>query len=106
MNFFLPCILIKKKKKKDFIYFLERGREGEKGEKHQLAASCMPPTRDLVRNPDMCPDWESNQRVFSLQDYAQPTDLHHSPVRALCLLLSSSLFTLHYLSQRQQQPLH
>ena len=46
-----------------FIYFRERGREGEReGEKHQcVVASCMPPTGDLARNPGMCPDWESNR---------------------------------------------
>ena len=38
------------------------GKEGEKeGEKHQcVVASCTPPTGDLVHNPDMYPDWESN----------------------------------------------
>ena len=30
------------------------------GEIHGLAASHMPPSRDLVCNPGMCPDWESN----------------------------------------------
>ena len=49
--------------------FLERGESREKeGEKHQCAvASCTSPIRDLARNPDMCPDWESNQRPFTLQ---------------------------------------
>ena len=45
---------------KEFIYlFLERGREGEReGEKHQpVVASCLPPNRNLVHNPGMCPDW-------------------------------------------------
>ena len=50
----------------DFI-FRERGRKGERvrnisvQEKHQLVASCTPPTEALVCNPGMCPDWESNQ---------------------------------------------
>ena len=45
-----------------FIYlFLERGREGERGEKHQyMAASHAPPVGDLACNPDMYPDWELN----------------------------------------------
>ena len=51
--------------KKIFYLFIfrERGREGEReGEKHQcVVASCAPPTGDLVFNPGMCPDWESNQ---------------------------------------------
>ena len=39
--------------------FRERGREGQReGKKHQLAASCMPPTADLAPNPGMCPEWE------------------------------------------------
>ena len=50
--------------KKDFIYlfFRERGREGEKeGEKHQcVVASHVVPTGDLACNPGMCTDQESN----------------------------------------------
>ena len=40
-----------------FIYFLERGREGEReGEKHQcVVASQVPPIGDLACNPGMCP---------------------------------------------------
>ena len=45
--------------------FRERGREEERGEKHQcLVASHTPPTGDLAHNPGMCPDWESNQQPF------------------------------------------
>ena len=45
LNIFLIKIL--------FIYFLERGREGEK---HQyVVASCVPPTGDLACTPGMCP---------------------------------------------------
>ena len=45
-----------------FIYFLVRGREGEReGEKHQcVIAYHTPPTGDLVYNPGMCPAWELN----------------------------------------------
>ena len=45
-----------------FIYFIERGREGEREEeKHQcMVPSYMPPTGDLLHNSGMCPDWESN----------------------------------------------
>ena len=36
--------------------------EGEReGEKHQSAASCTPPARDLAGNPGMCPDQKPNQ---------------------------------------------
>ena len=64
---------------KDFIHlFLESGREGErKGEKHQcVVAFRTPPTRDLVSNPGMCPDWESNWGPCSLQASTQYTKPH------------------------------
>ena len=63
---------------KDFTYlFLERGKGGRKGEKHQcVVASRVPPTGDLACNPGMCPDWESNQRPFGLEACAQSTELH------------------------------
>ena len=62
----------------DFIYLLERGREGEReGEKHQcVVVSCVPPTGDLAHNPGLCPDWESNQRPFGLQASTQSTESH------------------------------
>ena len=58
--------------------FRERGREGEReGEKHQrVAASHVPPSGDLARNPGMCPDWESNWQPPGLQAGAQSTELH------------------------------
>ena len=61
-----------------FFIFRERGREGERqGEKHQCVfASCMPPTRDLGRNPGICPDWELNGRPPGLQAHAQSTELY------------------------------
>ena len=68
----------------NFIYFLkilfnfrEREKQGEvEGEKHQcVVASCAPPTKDLACNPGMCPDWESNQRLFGLQAHTQSTEL-------------------------------
>ena len=65
-----------------FFFFLrfifrEREKEGEvEGEKHQcVVASCAPPTRDLACNPGMCPDWESNQRLFGSWACAQSTEL-------------------------------
>ena len=36
----------------------------------------MPPTRDLARNPGICPDWELNQQPFGLQAAAQSTEPH------------------------------
>ena len=63
---------------KDLFIFRERRKEGEReGEKHQcVVASCMPPTRDLVCNPGMCPDWESNRRLFGSQASTQSNELH------------------------------
>ena len=60
-----------------FIY-REREREGEReGKKHQcVVASQVPPTRDLACNPDMCPDWESNQQSFTSQAGIQSTKPH------------------------------
>ena len=45
----------------------ERERNIHVKEKHQLAASRTPPTRDLALNPGMCPDWEWNQWRFGPQ---------------------------------------
>ena len=64
---------------KDLInLFLDRGEGREKeGEKHQcVVASCIPPTEDLVHNPDMCPDGELNQQPFGLQANTHSTELH------------------------------
>ena len=64
--------------KKILFIFRERRREGErKEEKYQyVVASHMLPTRDLVRNTGMCPDWELNWRPFALQAGTQSTKPH------------------------------
>ena len=78
------------------IYFLERrkgreqGREKEEktmdvGEKHLWVASCTPLTRDLVHNPGVCPDQESNWRPFGSQAHVQSTELQQ-PGQNVCLL--------------------
>ena len=55
--------------------FRERGREGERGEKHQcVVTSRVPPTGDLAHNPGMCPDWELNRRSFGSQVSTQSTE--------------------------------
>ena len=40
--------------------FRERGREGERGEKHQcvVVLPCTPSTGDLACKPGVCPDWD------------------------------------------------
>ena len=83
-----------------FIYFKEKGRKGEReGEKHRCARetsiSCLLHASQLGAspNPGTCPDWESNQRPFSLWDDAQPTEpLQSAPTSSafsifrLCLI--------------------
>ena len=75
----------------DFYFFFkiplfifgDRG-EGRKKERetlmherqHQSVASRTPLTGNLAHNPGMCPDWELNQRPFSLQVSAQSTEPH------------------------------
>ena len=67
----------------DFTYlFLEKGERREKEKErninvqeiYPLVASPMPPTGDLVHNPGMCPDRESNQRPFGSQAGTQSTE--------------------------------
>ena len=78
-----------------FYLFLEREKKGEReGEKHQcVAASCTPLTRDLAHNPDVCPDWESNQRPFGSQAGTQPTEPGH--ILGIFYVLSTILNALH-----------
>ena len=66
-----------------YSFLRDRGREGEReGKKHQcvrdISIGCLSlaPTRDPVHNPGMCPDWEVNQRPFSLQASTQSTEPH------------------------------
>ena len=57
----------------------KKGRETLKCERDidRLPLICAP-TRERTHNPGMCPDQESNQRPFTLQDDAQPTEPHWS----------------------------
>ena len=84
---------------KDFIYlFLERGKGGRKRGRDTSMSErfgCLlhAPNGDLASNPGMRPDWESNQRHFSLQAGTQSTEPHepgcHLPIFQVdCLLLS------------------
>ena len=41
-----------------------------------MFTSCAPPTRRPGPQTGMCPDWESNQRLFVSQTGAQSTELH------------------------------
>ena len=55
-------------------------RKGRReGKKHQcVVTSRMPPTGDLVRDPSMYPDWESNWQPFGSQAGAQSTEPHQA----------------------------
>ena len=57
-------------------------------EKPQLVNSHVPPTRDLARNPGMCPDWQSNWRSFCSQASAQFTEPHQPGLYGFCVNLS------------------
>ena len=47
------------------------------GEKHQcVVASRVPPIGDLAHNPGLCPDWESNWRLFGSQACIQSAEPH------------------------------
>ena len=85
--------------------FRERGREEEReGEEHQcVVASCMPPTGDLICNPHMCPDWESNWQPFGSQAGTQSTGPNQPELRQISWfsLLNSSIFR--YLVQPKAQ---
>ena len=76
---------------KDFVYlfFRERGKEGEReGEKHQcVVASHAPPTGDLAHNPGMCPDWESNRRPFGVQASTQSTEPPQLGLSLFCIII-------------------
>ena len=57
-----------------YLFIFERGEGREKeGEKHHcVVASHVAPTGDPACSPGMCPDWESNQRLFGLQPVVNP----------------------------------
>ena len=69
-----------------FIYFRENGEESEKERETNmmwkrsidlLPLSC-PQLGNLACHPGLCPDRESNQGPFGLQDNTQPTEPHPS----------------------------
>ena len=78
------CHVFKKIFFKDFLLiFRERGREGEReGEKHQCVVSiCVSLTGNLASSPGTCPDWESNQRHFTVR----PSIHSDTPARAVVM---------------------
>ena len=65
--------------KKILCIYFQRGEGREKERERNinvwLPLAC-PPTEDLACNSGMCPDWESNERLFGLQAGAQSTEPH------------------------------
>ena len=57
------------------------------------------PSRDQTCNPGMCPNWESNRRLFALTADAQPTEPDRSGALRTVLLhtcgFSIAKFVLH-----------
>ena len=75
---------------KHFIYlFLERG-EGREKERERNINVCLPlecdPTGDLARNPNLCPEWELNQRLLCSQAGPQITQPHQPGLHLLKFL--------------------
>ena len=76
-----------------FIFiFKEKGKEGERDrEKYQcVVASHVPHTGDQVRNPGMCPNWESTQRPFGSRAGTQSTEPHQLGLK--CRFLKVTFF--------------
>ena len=73
-----------------FYLFLERGEGREKESMYKRYIDWLPltrpPTGDLVHNPGMCPDWESNQRRFGLKASTQSTEPHQPGLLLLFLI--------------------
>ena len=58
--------------------FRETGMEGKRGGETSMCVCLLrplhPTTGNLVRKPDICPDWESNQQSFGSQATIQSTE--------------------------------
>ena len=59
-----------------FIYFREKGREGERGRETLIGCLSHDPNQELGPQPGMCPDWDSNQQPFGWQAGTQSTEPH------------------------------
>ena len=59
-----------------FTYILERRKRERETLTGGLSHTHTPPSRGLAHNPEMCPDWESNQQPSSLKASAQLTEPH------------------------------
>ena len=67
----------------------ESRREGQReGEKHQLVASCISPTRGLAYNPGLCPDWELNQWPFGRRLALNPMSHTSQGLNHICIIIT------------------
>ena len=79
-----------------FYFIFREGKGGKEGEKHQcVVASLVPPTRGLVCNPGMCPDWESNRRPIGSQAGTQSTEPHQPGPIFASLIEKCTVLHLH-----------
>ena len=82
LHFIYVCMYLCIYAFKDFIifFFLERGREGERGRKtmRETSVGCLwcAPYWGPGLQPRLCPDWELNGQPFGLQATTQYTELH------------------------------
>ena len=68
-------------------FFRERWKGGRK-RRREIPIGCLLPAPNLAGNADMCPDGESDQRHYSSQAGAQPTELHRpQPVSHISVAL-------------------
>ena len=90
----LPCVCVCVCILNDFIYFLERGREGERERNNDVwEISCLSraPSGDLTHNPGMYPDRETNWWPLGSQADAQPTEPHQTGLKILGAVTSRLL---------------
>ena len=87
---------------KILFIFREWGRKGESGRETSMCVcfSCVP-YWDLACNPGLCPDWESNQGPFDLQDDIQSAEPHQPRLyQAFKEEIMSIVFKLSELTKR------
>ena len=71
-----------------FIYFCREDKGGEKERERNINQLPLTgtPTGYQTCNPSMCPDWESNQQLFTLWENTQP--IHTSQGDNSCYIYS------------------
>ena len=93
------------------IFFKSIFREGREGvkeretnigvqEKLRSVASCTSPTRDLARNPGLCPDWDRTSDLSVCRVTHNPLS-HTSQDRNLDAHIQEASFLIEYLPHRK-----